>query len=43
MNDDLLLNILLAADAVDIEQLIDNNTSSIMKDDGFLSNKQVDG
>ena len=42
MNDDLLLNILLAADAVDIEQLIDNNTSSIMKDDGFLS-KQVDG
>ena len=43
MNNDLLLNILLAADAVDIEQLIDNNTSIIMKDDGLLSNKQVDG
>ena len=48
MNDDLLLNmnlsvILLAADIQVIERLIDNNTSIIMKDDGLLSNKQVDG
>ena len=34
--------VLLAADIKVIERLIDNNTSSIMKDD-VLSNKQVDG